>query len=404
MPNALLETAALQRPKRRRDRLAEQLFTWSFDGFVYNQIWEDPAVDMAAMAPLEGKRILTIASAGCNVFNYLDGDPALVTAVDLNPAHVALTRLKLVALQHLPDHESFFRFFGEGNHADNVVAYDRQLRGLLDDETRAYWDDARPFRGRRIELFRRGLFGRSLLGRTIRSAHMTARVFGGRPRSMIEARTRDEQLRFFEEHLAPVFDHGAIRRLARLKAAYYGLGIPPAQYRSLHANGSEPAAEIRERVRRLACDFDLEDNYFAWQAFARRYDVERRQAVPPYLKAEVYERIKPRAERVQVLHTLLVDHLRQVPASSYDRYVFLDAQDWMSPAQLNELWTEVSRTSSADAKVIFRTAGAESILEANLPSDLLAQWRYDAERSPEFFKADRSAVYGGFHLYERSAA
>ncbi|MFW5834214.1 MAG: DUF3419 family protein, partial [Pseudomonadota bacterium] len=112
MPNTLLRDAALTRPPRRRDRLAERLFTWSFDGFVYNQIWEDPVVDMAAMAPLEGKRILTIASAGCNLLNYLDGDPSGITAVDLNPNHAALARLKLAGLRHLPDHESFFRFFG----------------------------------------------------------------------------------------------------------------------------------------------------------------------------------------------------------------------------------------------------------------------------------------------------
>ncbi len=403
MPNALLDTAALTRPPRRRDRLAERLFTWTFDGFVYNQIWEDPAVDMAAMAPLEGKRILTIASAGCNVFNYLEGDPGGVTAVDLNPAHVALTKLKLTALSHLPTYEAFFRFFGDAAHADNVAVYDTVLRDRLDETTRTYWDEARPFRGRRIELFRRGLYRRSLLGRTIKSAHLTARLFGGRPRSMLRARTREEQARLFDEHLAPVFDARAVRRLARLRAAYYGLGIPPAQYRALHGDGVDPAAELRARVRRLACDFDLEDNYFAWQAFGRSYDVEGRRAVPPYLKKSVYDLIRPRADRVRVLHSLLADHLRDQPPASYDRYVFLDAQDWMTTAQLVDLWTEVTRTATADAKVIFRTAGARSLLEDHLPADLLASWRYRAERSGELFAADRSAVYGGFHLYERAA-
>ncbi len=402
MSNALLEAAALTRPSRRRDRFAERLFTWSFDGFVYNQIWEDPVVDMAAMDPLTGKRILTIASAGCNVLNYLDGDPRAITAVDLNPAHVALTRLKLAALEHLPDYEAFFRFFGEGAHDDNITAYDRFLRPALDAETREYWDERRPFRGRRIELFRRGLYGRSLLGRTIKSAHLTARLMGGRPHHMLQARTREEQLKLFEEHLAPVFDKRPIRHLARSRAAYFGLGIPPAQYRALHGAAVEPAAEIRERVRRLACDFDLKENYFAWQAFARRYDIEHRQAVPPYLKEDVYRRIRGRADRVQVLHTLLVAHLEDEAAGSYDRYVFLDAQDWMTREQLEALWVQVTRTASGDARVIFRTAGAESLLEGSLSGDLQAAWRYDATSSADFFRADRSAIYGGFHLYERS--
>jgi len=401
MPNALLDAAALTRPRRRRDRIAEKLFTWSFDGFVYNQIWEDPVVDMAAMAPLQGKRILTIASAGCNVLNYLDGDPRAITAVDLNPAHVALTKLKLAAARHLPDYETFFRFFGHGDDPANVEAYDRWLRPVLDAETRAYWDEVRPFRGRRIELFARGLYRRSLLGRTIKSAHVTAQLLGGKPRSMLEARTRDEQLKLFEEHVAPIFDTRPIRRLARSRAAYFGLGIPPAQYRALHAASHEPAAELRERVRRLACDFDLEENYFAWQAFARRYDIEHRRAVPPYLKDDVFARIRARVDRVEMRHTLLVDHLRDEPAASYDRYVFLDAQDWMTQPQLEALWTEVTRTATPGAKVIFRTAGPESMLEANLPETLLSAWRYDAVGSADFHRADRSAIYGGFHLYER---
>ena len=43
-----------------------------------------------------------------------------------------------------------------------------------------------------------------------------------------------------------------------------------------------------ERVERLACDFPLKDNYFAWQAFSRGYDIEGRNAVPPYLREENY--------------------------------------------------------------------------------------------------------------------
>jgi len=123
--------------------------------------------------------------------------------------------------------------------------------------------------------------------------------------------------------------------------------------------------------------------------------------VPPYLKDDVFARIRARVDRVEMRHTLLVDHLRDEPAASYDRYVFLDAQDWMTQPQLEALWTEVTRTATPGAKVIFRTAGPESMLEANLPETLLSAWRYDAVGSADFHRADRSAIYGGFHLYER---
>jgi S-adenosylmethionine:diacylglycerol 3-amino-3-carboxypropyl transferase len=41
---------------------------------------------------------------------------------------------------------------------------------------------------------------------------------------------------------------------------------------------------LRERVRRLVCDFPFTDNYFAWQALGRGYGPAG-TALPPYLEA-----------------------------------------------------------------------------------------------------------------------
>ena len=80
----------------------ERLFTFAFQRLVYPQIWEDPLVDMAALRLGPADRVVAIASGGCNVLSYLAADPARITAVDLNGAHIALNRLKLCALANLP--------------------------------------------------------------------------------------------------------------------------------------------------------------------------------------------------------------------------------------------------------------------------------------------------------------
>ena len=54
----------------------DRLFAFWFGRFVYNQIWEDPRVDLAALELGPGNRLVTIASGGCNVLNYLLADPA----------------------------------------------------------------------------------------------------------------------------------------------------------------------------------------------------------------------------------------------------------------------------------------------------------------------------------------
>jgi len=49
--------------------------------------------------------------------------------------------------------------------------------------------------------------------------------------------------------------------------------------------------------------------------------------------------------------------------------------------------------------VIFRTAGEPSLLPGRLDAALLARWRYQPELSRALAARDRSAIYGGFHLY-----
>ena len=159
-------------------------------------------------------------------------------------------------------------------------------------------------------------------------------------------------------------------------------------------------AVLRERVERLACGFSLTDNYFTWQAFGRGYG--RGEApLPPYLRREQFDIVRARVERVEVRLTSITDHLASLPASSRDRYVLLDAQDWMTDLQLNALWQQITRTARPDARVIFRTAAEPSLLPGRLAPDLLAHWRYEEEASLAFTGRDRSAIYGGFHLYVR---
>ncbi len=401
MPNLLLEKAAHQKPATTRRGALERLFTLMFQGFVYNQIWEDPVVDLAALALKPEHRLITIASGGCNVLNYLGADPARIIAVDLNANHIALTKLKLAALRHLPNYESFFHFFGRANDKANKAAYDRYLRKQLDEETREYWEESRPLRGKRINMFGKNLYRYGLLGRFIGILHAVAKLHGKKLEPILSARTPEEQRRLFERDIAPLFEFKSIKLLSKSPVSLYALGIPPAQYDELVAAG-DPVAVLRERVERLACDFPINENYFAWQAFGRGYDVEHKEAVPDYLREDVYDVIRTRTDKIEIHHASLTDFLQAQAPQSLHRYVLLDAQDWMNNDQITALWREIDRTAHArDARVIFRTAGPDSPLPRKLPPEVLAPWTYLESESRAWHAKDRSSIYGGFHVYAR---
>jgi S-adenosylmethionine-diacylglycerol 3-amino-3-carboxypropyl transferase len=216
---------------------------------------------------------------------------------------------------------------------------------------------------------------------------------------MLAARSVEEQRQIFRTELAPLFDKRFVRRLLGHRMSLYGLGIPPAQYVSLSDGAATAADVVRARLEKLACDFDLADNYFAWQAFNRAYAPAGRGPLPPYLQADTFAAIRDRAHRVRVELISLTEYLAAQPSASLDRYVLLDAQDWMSDQALTRLWQQVTRTARPGARVIFRTAAEESLLPGRLPEPLLARWRYQAERARALGARDRSAIYGGFHLY-----
>lgn len=400
MGNKLLKDAAVNHGLTTKRGVMERLFTLMFQGFVYNQIWEDPVVDMAAMRIQPSSRIITIASGGCNVVNYLAANPARVIAVDLNPNHIALTRLKLAALNYLPTYEDFFQFFGHANTKDNRAKYDTFLVDRLDDTSRKYWEDWIPLRGRRINMFARNLYRYGLLGRFLGVLQTVARFHGKRLNDMLTARTPEEQRAIFNRTIAPLFDSALVKALSKMPVSFYALGIPPAQYEELNkASGGDPAGLIRRRIEKLACDFPIAENYFAWQAFGRRYDTEDRGAVPAYLQEETYKVVRQRTDRVETHLASMTDFLAGQPAQSLDRYVLLDAQDWMNEEQITALWRQITRTAAPEARVIFRTAGPDSPLERKLPADVIGRWQYDTDNVQAYFDADRSSIYGGFHVY-----
>ncbi|MBN8819904.1 MAG: DUF3419 family protein [Sphingomonas sp.] len=394
----VIDRAVVNHEALSKEGLLERAFAFAFRGLVYAQIWEDPVVDMEALAITPDCHVATIASGGCNVLSYLTADPARITAVDLNTAHIALNRLKQVAAQHLPDYAQFRRFFAEADSPANVSAYKAHLRPHLDETSRRYWEGRDLVGRRRIGMFRSGAYKRGLLGGFIGAAHLVAKLYRIDPRVLLEARDMNEQRRIFEERLAPIFDRKFVRWLTDQPASLFGLGIPPAQYDAL-AGDEKMAGVLRKRLERLACDYDLKNNYFAWQAFGRGYGRHADAPLPPYLEAANYEAVKARADRVAVRHANMTDWLATQADASVDRYILLDAQDWMSDAQLTALWYEITRTARPGARVLFRTAAEPSLLPGRLPDALLSRWNYRAEDSLAFTRADRSSIYGGVHLY-----
>ena len=388
-----------------RQGLRERLFTNLFQGLVYPQIWEDPIVDMEALAIVPGDHIVAIASGSCNILSYLTADPGRITAVDLNHAHIALAHLKIAAARHLPSYRDFESFFVKANLPSNIAAFDEFILPHLNEPSRLYWQERDIFGRRRISAFARGFYSTGLLGRFIGLSHVLSRLLGANVTRIANATSMDEQRKIFDESVAPLFDHWFLRWIVKHPASLYGLGVPPAQYAALAGDRQLGVhGVLRQRVEKLACGFPIKDNYFARQAFGRQYDAALKGALPPYLESGNFSTIRSRIDRLDIKHASLTDVLAKTPPRSVNCIVLLDAQDWMNNQKLTELWGQIHRCAAEGARVIFRTAANERLLPGRVPDDILLDWVYQEKKSAELHARDRSSIYGGFHLYIRRGA
>jgi S-adenosylmethionine-diacylglycerol 3-amino-3-carboxypropyl transferase len=100
-----------------------------------------------------------------------------------------------------------------------------------------------------------------------------------------------------------------------------------------------------------------------------------------------------------VVNASYSEFLAAKPDGSVDCFLLLDAQDWMTDGQLNDLWREITRTAAPGARVIFRTAASENLLPGRVEPSILRRWDYREAESLALHARDRSSIYGGFHLH-----
>ncbi len=401
MSTQLIADAVRNSRSRTESTAWDKLFALWFQRLVYTQIWEDPEADLAALQLPVGATIVTISSGGCNALSYLKAQPAQIFAVDLNDAHLALLKLKLTALRVLPDYAEFWRMFGEGDSEANAALYRDRLRPLLDADARQFWDSRNLLGRPRYGYFTDGFYRHGMLGRFIGFAHLLAKAARIDLDVLLTAPAHAPQRQEALSRLDRLFHSRLAKLLTQTPALLFSLGIPPQQRELL--GGDQPLNEVlHQRLLRLINGYPNDSNYFAWQALRRSYAGPGDQCLPPYLQRSLYPRMRDGAGLVIPVHANLRRFLESLPAGQIDAVVLLDSQDWMAPDEIRALWSAIDRTGSADVRVIFRTAGADSPLEGPELAPLREVWRRDAERSTIGFERDRSGIYGGFHCYSRA--
>lgn len=360
---------------------------------IYNQCWEDPAVDQQALRLGPDDRAMVITSAGCNALDYaLSG--AAVLAVDANPRQNHLLELKLAGIRAL-GYDAFFELFGAGGTARAEPIY-AALRPELSLPARRFWDEAirffDPRRSRGRSFYYSGTSGLFALAfrRYLDTTGLVRPV-----ERILAAASVAEQVELYRGELRErLFGNGWLLRAIGSAGVLALLGVPRPQRALVAGQRGGVAGFLRDCLDRVMSVCLLRDNYF-WSVYLR--GCYGRESCPRYLSREGFARLEAGlVNRVATRTDTVTAALRAEP-EKISAFVLLDHMDWLipHPELIEEEWRAIFAAAAPGARVIFRSGGPDA---AFLPAAVRERLVFDPLRARRLHARDRVATYGSFHI------
>jgi S-adenosylmethionine-diacylglycerol 3-amino-3-carboxypropyl transferase len=358
---------------------------------IYNQCWEDPAIDHEVLNIGSEDRLVMITSAGCNALDYLLKGPAVIQCVDVNPHQNALLELKIAAIESLP-YDQFFEMFGMGRIRDNRRIYRELLRPRLSESARGIWD-------RRIGYFDAsgvGLYFHGTAGFFARCMHFYLNHWCGlrsELRDFQQISSLRLQATFYRMHIAPKLWSPMVRSMMRRPEVLSMLGVPAEQIAQMKRNGGDVSASIEEMVERTLTTIPICENYF-WRVYLNGYYPAH--CCPNYLKRENFGILKERVSRIQMQTTTLTSFLKS-SSKRFDIFVLLDHMDWLSaaPELLEEEWMSIMDSAFPGARILYRSGSKTCDF---IPRFATSRLQFHPWITEYLNTRDRVGTYASFHF------
>lgn len=333
--------------------------------------------DVRALSPSAGDRLFAITSGGDNVLALLLCDPSEIVSIDLNPLQNHLMELKMAAIRHLT-HADLLEFVGVRASVPDRHQYYPRLRGDLTDGARAFWDEHRHW-------FDQGLLLQGGFEKYHAMLRGLIRVVVGRRRVerlfQIDA---TEQRRYFDSEWNSV----AWRTLMRIGCSRLIMGkkLDPSWFTD--SSVPDAGAHFSRLAEHAIAELPARSNYFLAHILRGAYVDEAE--VPAYLRAEHFDTIRARLDRVRLVTSDVSDALAQLPDASVSGFALSNVFEYSPPAVFERAKQALRRVARPGASVSLRNL----LAPRRLADD--SAFRVDSALSAELQRADRGFIYSRF--------
>lgn len=351
-------------------------------GIAFTRAWEDDRIDLAALAVQPGERVLAIAAAGDIPLALAAEGAAELIAVDLNPAQLHLSSLKIAAAGW--DAEERYRWFERGRVDRADAAYRTRLRPALTPEARAYWDA-------RIGAFSSGLHDSEGVGRTFNRLGALVRfVVPGLARDLERVATPAGQLRLWRERVQGRLFNRLTDWLARHTPMLAPLAPNRAELDRMRRGGYLRAVEAR--VEGIVGTVLVREHPWWAPAFLGRPVALGHGAA--WLDPERGPAVATGAGRIRLVPGDVADVLRGLEAGSLDAATVSNVPDWLDAAAARRLADALAHALRPGGRVLVRSVLPDGGLrdDPRLARD---------SGSDAFAAAERTALYGRVDLLRR---
>jgi S-adenosylmethionine-diacylglycerol 3-amino-3-carboxypropyl transferase len=297
---------------------------------------EDGATELAALAMKPTDHVLCLTASGARPLDLLLGDPAHVTAIDINPAQNELLRLKIAAFRALGD-EAVHAYLGIAPTRHRLDMH-RQIETFLPPSSRRFWESRRGIiasgvwhSGRWERVLSLGAFGTGFIrGRSIDA--------------LFEAPTLAEQAEIWRTRFDDAIWHGAVRLLSqrwfwtRIVGEPGGAFLPPP---------AESKARLTGLFRRAAENIFFRESDFAVLLLKGRHTPET--ALPLHMRPENFNLIRQRLDRILIFEEGLAT-LGASDLGPFDALSLSDFGSYCAQADYDACWRGILAATRPGAR------------------------------------------------------
>ena len=308
----------------------------------YAQVWEDQHILAEGLSIQKTDKVLSIASAGGNALALLAAGACEVVAVDMNPAQIALCRLKKAAIAQCNLSE-YHILMGLKKNGD-VQAKDIIKSLHLDDDTRQFWET-------HIECLDVGIVHVGKLERYF-SVFQKGFIEPFVPKDILtrylERTSTAEQEEFFQHYFGTARFAEAFKHYTSQQMIASG-GRDPAQF--AYVQEQDTGSYFYERFRYMCTQLPARDNFYLSYLLSGHYrDLE--SASVQYTK-EGFQYLKSRISDWHIRHERLDQTLKYYGEGYFQKANLSDLFEYLSEEECNALFEELALGMTVGGRIAY---------------------------------------------------